>query len=54
MLVLCSGCGKVVILNVFKKGINVVSCFPVFKAILGVFNSPVVTPAHDKISSNLG
>jgi len=54
MLLLCSVCGKVVILNVFKKGINGVSCFPVFKAVLGVFNSPVVTPARDKISSNSG
>jgi len=32
----------VVILYVFKKGINDVSCFPVFLSyVLGVFNSPV-------------
>jgi len=30
MLVLCSRCGKVVILNVFKTGINGVSLLPVF------------------------
>jgi len=35
-----------VILNVFKRGINAVSCFPVFMLILGVFNSSVAIPAH--------
>ena len=30
MLRLCSGCGKVMILNVFTTGINAVSFVPVF------------------------
>jgi len=30
MLLLCSRCGKVVILNVYKTGINTVSFFPVY------------------------
>jgi len=47
MLLLCSRCGKVVILNVFKIGINAVSFLPVFlSCVLGVFNSPVATPAN--------
>jgi len=31
MLLLCSRCGKVLILNVFKTGFNAVSFLPVFK-----------------------
>jgi len=47
MFLLCSRCGKVAILNVFKTGINAVSFFPVvLSCVLGVFNSPVATPAH--------
>jgi len=30
MILLCSRCGKVVILNVFKTGINTASFLPVF------------------------
>jgi len=37
MILLCSRCGKVVILNVFKTGINVVSLSPVFEAVFLVF-----------------
>jgi len=47
MLLLCSRCGNVVILNEFKTGINIMSFLPVFlSCVLGVFNSPVATPAH--------
>jgi len=54
MLHLCSRCGKVVILNVFKTGINAVSFLPVFLSyVLGVFNSPVATPAHDLLGLSL-
>jgi len=43
-LLLCSRCGNIVILIVFKTGINAVifACF--LSAVLGVFNSPVRTP----------
>jgi len=37
MLLLCSRCEKVVILNVLKTGINAVSFLPVFKAVFLVF-----------------
>jgi len=44
---------KVVILNVFKIGINVVSFLPVFlSCVLGVFNSPVATPTHGLLGLN--
>jgi len=33
MLLLCSRCGKVVLSNVFKTGINAVSFLPVFLAV---------------------
>jgi len=47
MLLLCSRCGKVVILLVFKIGINAASFLPVFLSyVLIVFNSPVAIPAH--------
>jgi len=47
MLFLCPRCGKVVISNVFKTGINAVSFLPVFLCcVLGVFNSPVAAPVH--------
>jgi len=40
-----------VILNVFKTGINAVSFLPVFlSCVLGVFNSPVATPAYGEFS----
>ena len=42
MLPLCSRCGKVVILNVFKTGI--IALFS--SCVLGVFKSLVATPAH--------
>jgi len=44
MLRLCCRCGKVVILNVFKTGINTVSFLHVFNCVLGVFNRPLTTP----------
>jgi len=44
MLLLCSRCGKVVILNVFVTGINTVSFSLVLSCDLGVFNSAVATP----------
>jgi len=37
MVLLCSRCGKVVILNLFKTGINAVSVLPVFYAVFLVF-----------------
>jgi len=37
MLLLCSRCEKVVILNVFEKGINAVLFLPVFQAVYLVF-----------------
>ena len=37
MLLLCSRCGKVVILNVFKIGINAVSFLSVFYAVILAF-----------------
>jgi len=37
MLLLCSRCGKVVSLNVFKTGINAVSFLPIFSAVFLVF-----------------
>jgi len=37
MLLLCSRCRKVVILNVFKTGTNAVSFLPVFYAVFLVF-----------------
>jgi len=37
MLLMCSRCGKVVILNVFKTGINAVPFLSVFKAVFLVF-----------------
>jgi len=46
MLPLCSRCGKVVILNVFKTGINTVLFLPVFKLCSWCFNSSVPTAAH--------
>jgi len=47
MLRLYSRCGQIVILNVFKTGINAVSFLPVYlSCVLGGFYSPVVTPAH--------
>jgi len=43
----CYFCGIVVILIVFKTGINTVSFLACFlSGVLGVFNSPVPTPAH--------
>jgi len=45
MLLLCSRCGKVVILNVFTTGINAVSFCLFLSCVLCVFNSPVATPA---------
>ena len=45
MLRLYSRCGKVMILNVFKTGINTVWLC----CVLGVFNSAVATPAHGLI-----
>jgi len=46
MLLLCSRWGKVVILNVFKTDINAFS-----SCVLGVFKSPVATPAQGLSSS---
>jgi len=46
MFLLFSRCGKVVILNLFKTGINAVVFLLFFKCVFGVFNSTVVTPAH--------
>jgi len=40
MLLLCSRCAKVVILNVFKTGINDVSFLPVFQAVFLTFLQP--------------
>jgi len=37
MLILCPRCGKVVILNAFKTGINPVSFLPVVYAVFSVF-----------------
>jgi len=37
---------KVVILNVFKTGINAVSFLPVLSCVFSVFNSPLATPTH--------
>jgi len=46
MLLLCSRSGNFVILNVLKTGINAVSFLPVLRCVLGIFNSPVASPAH--------
>jgi len=43
MLLLCSRCGKVVILNVYQCCVIFV-CF--LGCVLGVFNSPVATTTH--------
>jgi len=40
MLLLCSRCGKVVILNVFKTGINADPFLPVFKLCSWCFQQP--------------
>jgi len=40
MSLLCSRCEKVVILNVFKTGINTVSFLPVFKLCSWCFQQP--------------
>ena len=53
MLLLCPRCGRVLILNVFKTGINAVSFLPVVYAVFRFFNSPVVTPAHGLLGLNL-
>jgi len=44
MLLQCSRCGKVVIVNVFMTGINTVSFSLVLSCDLGVFNSAVAAP----------
>jgi len=45
MLILCSRCGKVVTLNVFKYQCCVMcACF--LSYVFDVYNSPVATPAH--------
>jgi len=47
MLLLCSRCGKVVILNVYKTGINTVSFSQfILSCVLRVFNSAVATSAQ--------
>jgi len=47
MILLCSRCGKVVILNVYKTDINAVSFLPVFlSCVLDVFNNPVATAVY--------
>jgi len=50
MLLLCSRCGKVVILNVFTTGTNVVifACF--LSCVLGVFNRSVATPGSSGLA----
>jgi len=46
MLLLCSTCGKIVILDVFKTGITIVSFFACcLNCVVGVFKSSVATPA---------
>jgi len=46
MLLLCSRCGNVVILNVFRQ-VSILCHFRLFlSCVLGVFNSPVATLAH--------
>jgi len=40
MWLLCRRCGRVVILNVFKMGINAVSFLPVVCAVFSVFQQP--------------